>query len=146
MFIRLHVKYLLFLSDFNQPVFSQQVFDESTNIKFNDNQSSGSRFVPCEETDGQTDMMKLIVAFHSLENAPKKRTNVSWRRNRMDGWLTPREPTAHKSLIFSLAAIGFQTRVPATRDIQDYVRTGSQGHGARFSDTVNLKTFSLAFT
>ena len=39
-----------------------------SNIKFHKILSSGSRVVPCE----QTDMMKLIVALHSFVNVPKK--------------------------------------------------------------------------
>jgi len=34
--------------------FSQQTFEISTTIKFNENPSSGSRVVPCGRTDGQT--------------------------------------------------------------------------------------------
>jgi hypothetical protein len=39
--------------------FSRQIFEKVSNIKFDQNQSSGSRVVQC----GQTDMTKLIVAF-----------------------------------------------------------------------------------
>jgi len=35
--------------------FSQQVFEEYPNIKFHVNPSSGSRVVPCGQTDGRTD-------------------------------------------------------------------------------------------
>jgi len=38
-----------------------------SNTKFHENPSSGSRFVPC----GQTDMTKLTVGFCNLANAPK---------------------------------------------------------------------------
>ena len=34
--------------------------------------SSGSRVVPCERTDGWTDMRKLIFAFRNVANAPNK--------------------------------------------------------------------------
>ena len=47
--------------------FSQQIFEKYSNIKFHENPSSGSRVVPC----GQTDMTKLIVAFRNFANAPK---------------------------------------------------------------------------
>jgi len=53
MYISHHVKYPLFLSDFN------------------DNPSIGSRFVVFEQTEGRTDMTKLIVAFRDFANAPK---------------------------------------------------------------------------
>jgi hypothetical protein len=35
--------------------FSRQNFEYSSNIKFPENPFSGSRVVPCGETDGQTD-------------------------------------------------------------------------------------------
>jgi len=34
--------------------FSQQIFEKYSDIKFNENLSSGSRVVPCGEMDGQT--------------------------------------------------------------------------------------------
>jgi hypothetical protein len=39
--------------------FSGQIFEEYSNIKFNENPSGWSRVVPC----GRTDVAKLIVAF-----------------------------------------------------------------------------------
>ena len=47
--------------------FSRRIFGKSSNNKFNQNPSSGSRVVPC----GQTDVTKLIVAFRSFSNAPE---------------------------------------------------------------------------
>jgi len=41
-----------------------------SNIKFHENPSSGIKVFPCIQTDGQTDMLKLILAFHNLVNAP----------------------------------------------------------------------------
>jgi hypothetical protein len=46
---------------------SQQIFEKSLNIKFNQNPSIGSRVVPC----GRTNMKKLTVAFCNFANAPK---------------------------------------------------------------------------
>jgi len=37
-------------------------------MKFRENPSSWSRFVPCELTDGQTDMYKPAVAVYSFAN------------------------------------------------------------------------------
>jgi hypothetical protein len=55
-----HVKYSLFFSDFNETwIFSTDVRTESSNIKFYQNPSSGSRVISC----AQTDMKKLIVDF-----------------------------------------------------------------------------------
>jgi len=36
--------------------------------------SSGSQVAPCEQRDGQKDMMKLIVAFCNFFNAPRNET------------------------------------------------------------------------
>ena len=48
--------------------YSGQIFGKVSNIKFHRNPSSGSRIVPC----GQTDMTKLIVAFRYSAKAPKE--------------------------------------------------------------------------
>jgi hypothetical protein len=47
--------------------FSRQIFEEYSDIKFQENPSSGRRVVPC----GETDMTKVIVAFHNYAKAPK---------------------------------------------------------------------------
>jgi hypothetical protein len=51
--------------------FSWQIFEKYSNIKFNENPSSGSRVVPRGQTDEEMDMMKLIVTFHNFVNTPK---------------------------------------------------------------------------
>jgi len=51
--------------------FSGQIFEKFSNIKFHENPSSGRRVVPCGQTDGRTDLTKLIVAFRCCANAPK---------------------------------------------------------------------------
>jgi hypothetical protein len=51
--------------------FSQQIFAKSSDIKFNQNPFSGSRVVPHGQTDRQTDVMKLTVAFHNFVNHSK---------------------------------------------------------------------------
>jgi len=48
--------------------FSGQICEKYSNIKFNENPSSGSRVVPC----GRKDMTKLIVAFRSFATAHNK--------------------------------------------------------------------------
>ena len=50
--------------------FSRQIFflKNSSNIKFHENPSNGSRVVSC----GQPDVTKVIVAFRNFANAPKK--------------------------------------------------------------------------
>jgi hypothetical protein len=49
---------------------SRQIFEKYSNIKFHENPSSGSRAVPC----GQTDMANLTVAFRNIPNALKRAT------------------------------------------------------------------------
>jgi hypothetical protein len=69
---RLHVKYPLLLSDFNEMwIFSTQILEKVANIKFHQNPSSGGRVVPCGQKD-----MKLIVAFRNFTNAPN---NGRWK-------------------------------------------------------------------
>jgi hypothetical protein len=53
--------------------FSRRIFEKSTNTKFHENPSSGSRVVPC----GRKDMTKLIVTFRNFANVPKKYSNFS---------------------------------------------------------------------
>ena len=66
----LHIKYLLFMSNFNKNwIFSM---DFQKILKFHENPSSGSRVVTRGQTDGHTDMTKLTVAFRTLANVPKK--------------------------------------------------------------------------
>ena len=76
---RLHVKYPFFLSDLMNFEFSQQIFENISNIKFHQNPSNGSRVVPC----GQTDMTKLTVAFRNVANAPKNCTFSVFKRFRI---------------------------------------------------------------
>ena len=52
--------------------FSLQFCEKYSNFKFHENPSSGSRAVPCGQTDRQrTNVTKLIIAFHNFANAPK---------------------------------------------------------------------------
>jgi hypothetical protein len=61
----------LFSLDCMKHEFSQQIFEEYSNIKFHGNLPSGSRVIVRGRTDGWTDMMKFIVAFRNSANAPK---------------------------------------------------------------------------
>jgi hypothetical protein len=45
--------YLLFVSDFNEIEFCGHSLKITSNIKFHENLSSGSRVFPCGQTDGQ---------------------------------------------------------------------------------------------
>ena len=67
MYIGLHVKYPLFMSDCNETWILSTIFEKSSNIKFHENPSSGSWIDPC----GRTDTTKLIVAFRKFADAPK---------------------------------------------------------------------------
>ena len=49
--------------------FFGQILGKLTNIKFNENPSSGSRVVPCGQTDRWTDVTKLIITFRNFANA-----------------------------------------------------------------------------
>ena len=50
--------------------FSRQIFEKSSNIKFNENLSSGKQAAP----SGRTHMTKLIVTFCNFVNMPKNMT------------------------------------------------------------------------
>ena len=60
---------------FMKLAFSRQILVKSSNIKFHENPSSGSRVVPSGQTDGRTDMTTVIVAFRNSGNAPIKGVN-----------------------------------------------------------------------
>jgi hypothetical protein len=51
--------------------FTRQVFEKYLAIKYHENPSSVSQFIPRERTDVQADMAKLTVAFRNFANAPK---------------------------------------------------------------------------
>jgi len=63
--ISLHVKYLQFLSDFNETWIFWLDFETYSYIKFHKYQSSGNRVVPW----GWTDTRVLIAAFRNFANA-----------------------------------------------------------------------------
>ena len=76
MYISRPVKYQLLQTDCNEIWIFTTDFRKIHNTKFHKNPSSGSRVVPGEQMDGQTDMTKLIVAFRDFAKAPK---NECWR-------------------------------------------------------------------
>jgi hypothetical protein len=55
MYIDIHIKYPLFLSNFNETKFSRQIFEIYSSIKLHENLSSGSRVGPCRQAGGQMD-------------------------------------------------------------------------------------------
>jgi hypothetical protein len=66
MYIGLHIKYPYSSQILMKLEFSLQTSKKSSNIKFNENQSSGSG-VPC----GRTNVTKLIASFRNFANATK---------------------------------------------------------------------------
>jgi len=60
------------------------MFEKYTNIKFRENPFIGSRVVLCGQTDGLTDMAKLILAILNFKNAPKKSPRLIIFRDRLD--------------------------------------------------------------
>jgi len=58
----------------------RQIVETYSNIKFNENPSSGSRVVPC----GRTDMTKLIVDFLNFAKRVYKRISVTGRSGTMN--------------------------------------------------------------
>ena len=70
--VRLRVKYLLLLSDFNQTRISSTDFSKIVSYQISLNPSRGNLVVPCGQTDGNRDMTKLVVAFRNSKKAPKK--------------------------------------------------------------------------
>jgi len=61
----LPLRLLTLLSFFCTSIFSTY-FRKFSNIEFHENHSSVSRVVPCGQTDGRTDMTKLVVAFRKV--------------------------------------------------------------------------------
>jgi len=51
--------------------FSRQVFIIQPRTKFHEYSSSGTRAVPCGQTDEQADLKQLIVAFLNFANESK---------------------------------------------------------------------------
>ena len=71
--ISIHVKYPLFLSDFNEAwIFTTDFKKKCCNIKFHENPFSGSRVILC----GRTDMTKLISLFAILQIRLKTKLNL----------------------------------------------------------------------
>jgi hypothetical protein len=76
MYAGLHVKYPLFVSDFNETSIFMIDFRKITQ-NFTKILRVGAVFFSCREADGRTDMTKLIVAFCNFANPPKKQTYLT---------------------------------------------------------------------
>ena len=57
--------------------FSRNIFEKYSNTKFHENPYSGSRVVPCGQTERQKGVTKLIVSFRNFAKEPKKQTAIS---------------------------------------------------------------------
>jgi len=70
-------------------VFSRQILEKNSNIKFHESQFSGNRVVPCERRDRRADMTKLIVFFLNFGIAPppQRSTYVSQPTSRVLVWM-----------------------------------------------------------
>jgi hypothetical protein len=66
MFTGPHVKCPFFCQTLIKLEYPQQIFEKYLDIKFHENPSSGSRFVPC----GRIDLTQIVVAFLSDANLP----------------------------------------------------------------------------
>jgi hypothetical protein len=80
MYIGLHVKYPLLLSDFNE-TFSRQIFEKYSNIKLMKIHLVEAELCHADgrtdgRTDRQADVTKLMVAFRNFANAPKKKIHL----------------------------------------------------------------------
>jgi len=53
-----------------KPEFSQQIFGKSSNIKFHENQSSGSRVVPHGQTDRHDEANNHFSRFCEVPKSP----------------------------------------------------------------------------
>ena len=72
MYIGLHVKYPLFLSDFNETCnFIERFWKNNQISNFMKIRPVGAELLHAEKKSGQMDMTKLIVAFRNFVKAPK---------------------------------------------------------------------------
>ena len=82
MYICLHVKCPLLLSDFNETLIFSKDFEKYSNNKFHKNPSSGSRAVPRDRTNGRMDggadrEEEVNITFGNSANAPKNQFTMS---------------------------------------------------------------------
>ena len=131
MYIGLHVKYPILLSDFNEIWVFSTDFQKIFKYSFSWNPFSESQ-VPCAPTDGRTDMTQLIVAFNNFANAPKIEAWIEKQKKRAK----LRQGPLKRSLIWKRSAINFpvsphnkQHRPGPWADVLQM--TAGQGHSHR---------------
>ena len=71
MCIDFHVKYPLFLSDFNEIELSRQIFLKRLNIEYHENPSSWIQAAPCGQTEGHDEPNSPLFAI--LQTRQKKK-------------------------------------------------------------------------
>jgi hypothetical protein len=83
----------------------KQIFESPLKYQVSSKSVQWSRVVPCERTDGQTDMTKLRVAFGNFANAPKndvhlKQETMRWTALWLGSWqrLVPRACRIHQNI------------------------------------------------
>ena len=65
MYVGLHVKYRYSSQIVTNLQLSRQIFEKYSNVKFHENPSSGSRFVPCGQTNGRADISEEVNSHSS---------------------------------------------------------------------------------
>ena len=126
MYVGLHVKYRYCCQILIKLELCRQIFEKYINIKFQDNTSGGSRFVP----RGRTGRPKLKVAFRNFANTPNNgyyimqcnmvaagsqwnrqsacttswQTNILFNTHFVHLW----SKTAHKLILFTYNRVGYK--------------------------------------
>jgi hypothetical protein len=76
-YIFLHTKHRLILSDFHETWLFPTVLINTQVSNFTKIRPSGAELFPTDiQTDGQTDMTKLIAAFHNIANNQQAKNTV----------------------------------------------------------------------
>jgi hypothetical protein len=99
--------------------FSGRIFQKYSNMKFHENPSSGSRVVPCGQTDGQADTTELIVDFRNFAEAPKNSMFFPYRTFMYFVWIS------EQTVIIYLYSINRLVFVTETECVYYAVRTES---------------------
>jgi hypothetical protein len=110
MFIGLLVMYRFFLLDLKKLDSSRQIFEEYSNIKFNENPSGGSQVVPCGRTDDHTDMTKLNNIFFAvllMRLTKRSRIQTTYKQTAIPRMFTTN--CLHAYLLLTYVPSDFQT-------------------------------------
>jgi len=87
-----------------KPEYSRQSFERSSNIKFHENLSSGSRIVPCGRADGRTDGQTDRQTDRQTEKQTDRQTDITrlivTSRNFTSRPKNDRDKSDHENIIF----------------------------------------------